>query len=147
MSTIEQIRKPSKSDQKIAFESYNALSAIINQINTNDTEIEVLETNEKIKMPMYALKLLNDILKLMSEGKPISLIPEATEVTTQKAAEILGCSRPHLVKLLEDGIIAYNKVGKHRRVRFEDIMNYKKKMKETQKKHIIDIMNLDEETG
>lgn len=147
MSTIEQIRKPSKSDQKIAFESYNALSAIINQINTNDTEIEVLETNEKIKMPMYALKLLNDILKLMSEGKPISLIPVATEVTTQKAAEILGCSRPHLVKLLEDGIIAYNKVGKHRRVRFEDIMNYKKKMKETQKKHIIDIMNLDEETG
>lgn len=147
MSTIEQIRKPSKSEQKIAFESYNALSAIINQINTNDTEIEVLETNEKIKMPMYALKLLNDILKLMSEGKPISLIPVATEVTTQKAAEILGCSRPHLVKLLEDGIIAYNKVGKHRRVRFEDIMNYKKKMKETQKKHIIDIMNLDEETG
>jgi excisionase family DNA binding protein len=147
MSTIEQIRKPSKADQKIAFESYNALSAIINQINTNDTEIEVDETKEKIKMPMYALKLLNDILKLMSEGKPISLIPVATEVTTQKAAEILGCSRPHLVKLLEDGIIAYNKVGKHRRVRFEDIMNYKKKMKETQKKHIIDIMNLDEETG
>jgi excisionase family DNA binding protein len=147
MSTIEQIKKPSKSEQKIAFESYNALSAIINQINTNDTEIEVHETKEKIKMPMYALKLLNDILKLMSEGKPISLIPVATEVTTQKAAEILGCSRPHLVKLLEDGIIAYNKVGKHRRVRFEDIMNYKKKMKETQKKHIIDIMNLDEETG
>jgi len=147
MSTIEQIKKPSKSEQKIAFESYNALSAIINQINTNDTEIEVDETKEKIKIPLYALKLLNDILKLMSEGKPISMIPVATEVTTQKAAEILGCSRPHLVKLLEDGIIAYNKVGKHRRVRFEDIMNYKKKMKETQKKHIIDIMNLDEETG
>jgi excisionase family DNA binding protein len=147
MSTIEQIKKPSKSDQKIAFESYNALSAIIDQINTDDTEIEIDETKEKIKMPLYALRMLNDILKLMSEGKPISMIPIATEVTTQKAAEILGCSRPHLVKLLEDGDIAYNKVGKHRRVRFEDIMNYKKKMKENQKKHIIDIMNLDEETG
>jgi excisionase family DNA binding protein len=147
MKTLELIRKPSKSEQKIAFESYNTLSAIIDQINTDDTEIEIDETKEKIKMPLYALKLLNEILKLMSEGKPISMIPVATEVTTQKAAEILGCSRPHLVKLLEDGTIAYNKVGKHRRVRFEDIMNYKNKMKETQKKHIIDIMNLDEETG
>lgn len=147
MSANEQIKKPSKSDQKIAFESYNALSAIIDQINTDDTEIEIDETKEKIKMPLYALRILNDILKLMSEGKPISMIPIATEVTTQKAAEILGCSRPHLVKLLEDGDIAYNRVGKHRRVRFEDIMNYKKKMKESQKKHIIDIMNLDVETG
>ncbi|GAA4808590.1 hypothetical protein GCM10023231_42340 [Olivibacter ginsenosidimutans] len=48
------------------------------------------------------MRFLGDILKAMGEGKPISIVPVATEVTTQKAAEILGCSKPHLVKLLEE---------------------------------------------
>ena len=93
------------------------------------------------------MKLLADILKAMSKGKLISLVPVATEVTTQSAAEILGCSRPHLVQLLEEGKIEFTRVGKHRRIKFEDILNYKKQMKEKQKQNIIDIMNVDEETG
>jgi hypothetical protein len=52
-----------------------------------------------------------------------------------------------LVKLLEGGKIAFTKVGKHRRIKFDDIMRYKKLMKEQQKKYIIEIMNDDEETG
>ena len=68
-------------------------------------------------------------------------------MTTQKAAEFLGCSRPHLVKLLEDGKIAFTKIGKHRRVRFEDVLNYKKEMKQNQKANIIELMKSDEELG
>ena len=83
----------------------------------------------------------------MGEGKLISIVPIATEVTTQAAAEILSCSRPHLVNLLEEGKIAFTKVGKHRRIKFDDIENYRKEMKRQQKQHIIDIMNADEETG
>ncbi|HZW66645.1 MAG TPA: helix-turn-helix domain-containing protein [Hanamia sp.] len=147
MKVLEQIRKPSKLDQKIASESYDALTSVIEQLNSEQPEIEIEETSEKIKIPLSALKLLGDILKAMGQGKLISLVPIATEITTQSAAEILGCSRPHLVKLLEDGKIAFTKVGKHRRIKFDDIMAYKKQMKEQQKQHIIDIMNLDEETG
>lgn len=147
MKGLEQMRKPSKLDQKVASESYNALASVIEQINSEHPEIEIEETSEKIKIPLSALKLLGDILKAMSQGKLISIVPIATEVTTQAAAGILGCSRPHLVKLLEDGKIAFTKVGKHRRIKFEDIMSYKKQMKEQQKQNIIDIMNSDEETG
>lgn len=147
MKVLEQIRKPSKLDQKIASESYDALASVIKQLNSEQPEIEIEETSEKIKIPLSALKLLGDILKAMGQGKLISLVPIATEVTTQAAAEILGCSRPHLVKLLEDGKIAFTKVGKHRRIKFDDIMKYRKQMKEQQKQNIIDIMNLDEETG
>ena len=144
---LDQLRKPSKIEQKIAFESYTALASVLEQINTEETEIEIDETKDKIKIPLVALKLLSDILKSMSEGIPLSIVPIATEVTTQKAAEMLGCSRPHLVKLLEEGKIAFNKVGKHRRVKYEDLIKYQKHMKETQRQHIIDIMNFDEETG
>lgn len=147
MKTLEPIRKPSKSEQRIASESYETLFSVVEHLKTDDTEIEFDETNQKIKLPKSALRLLTEILKSMSEGKPISIVPVATEVTTQKAAEILGCSRPHLVKLLEDGLIAHTKIGKHRRVKFEDIMNYQMKMKELQKQYIIDMMHSDEETG
>lgn len=147
MKVSDRISKPSKLDQKIAIESYDALASVIEQLNSEQPEIEIEETSEKIKIPLSALKLLGDILKAMGQGKLISLVPIATEVTTQAAAEIIGCSRPHLVKLLEDGKIPFTKVGKHRRIKFDDIMKYRNQMKEQQKQNIIDIMNLDEETG
>lgn len=147
MEIQEQIKRPSKTEQKVAIASYSALASVLSQITTDETEIEIEETNERIKIPFRALKLLGDILKAMSEGKPVSIVPMATEVTTQKAAEILGCSRPYIVKLLEEGEIEFVKVGKHRRVKFEDVIKYKQKMKEEQKKNIIDIMNFDEEIG
>jgi len=147
MNILEEIQRPTKSEQKVANASYARLAAALSQIQAGDTEIEIEETNDRIKIPYKALMLLGDILKAMGEGKPISIVPVATEVTTQKAAEILGCSRPHLVKLLEEGQIEYTKIGKHRRIRFEDVVKYKQIKKEEQKKHIIEIMNVDEETG
>lgn len=149
MDTLEQIKKPSKSEQKVAIDSYSALINALGQINSEqkEIEIEIEETNHKIVIPLRALKLLSDILKAMSEGKPISIVPIATEVTTQKAAELLGCSRPHLVKLLEEGQIEFTKVGKHRRLKLEDVVAYKKDMKAQQKQHLIDIMNFDGQTG
>ena len=145
MNTLEDIKRPTKAEQRTAMESYSVLSSVLRNLEETDTEIE--ETKERLKLPYKALKLLADILKSMGQGKPISIVPIATEVTTQKAAEILGCSRPHLVKLLEDGKINFTKVGKHRRIMFEDVLKYKKELKLEQKKHIIDMMNFDEEIG
>ena len=147
MKNVKIFKKPPKLDQKVAGESYNALAAVLEQLRSTQPEIEIEETSEKIKIPLSALQLLSDILKAMGQGKIVSLVPVATEVTTQAAAEMLGCSRPHLVKLLEEGKIAFTKVGKHRRIQYDDISNYKKQMKAQQKQHLIDIMNADEETG
>lgn len=146
METLDRINRPSKAEQRVAMESYDSLAAVIEQL-TADTEIEIEETNDKIVVPLRALKLFGSILKAMSEGKPISIVPLATEVTTQKAAEILGCSRPHLVKMLEEGKIPFVKIGKHRRILFDDVMEYKKQMKAEQKKHLVEMMNLDEDLG
>lgn len=144
---METVEKVSKAEQKVAMASYDALASVIEQLRSNNPEIEIEETGEKIKVPLKALKFLGQMLKAMSTGKMISLVPVATEVTTQRAAEMLGCSRPHIVKLLEKGDLDFTKVGKHRRIKFEDVVQYKQKMKAEQKRHIIDIMNFDEESG
>lgn len=147
METVNEINKPSKAEQIQAQASYSSLMSALDQLKSELAEIEIEETGEKIKVPRRALVLLGNILKAMSEGKPISIVPVATEVTTQSAAEILSCSRPHLVKLLEEGKIPYTKVGKHRRLMIEDVLKYKQQMKAEQKQHLIGIMNSDEEAG
>jgi excisionase family DNA binding protein len=147
MKVLESVGRPSKIDQKVAAESYNILSGVLDQIDAEQTEIEIEEADEKIKVPMSALKLFTQVLKGMSQGKIISIVPIEAELTTQAAAEMIGCSRPHLVKLLEEGQIPFTKIGKHRRIRLEDVINYKEEMKERQKQYLTDMMNADEETG
>jgi len=147
MKQFEDVTKPSKEERKVALESYDALAATLDQIRSENPEIEIEETEEKIKVPLKALKLLAKILKAISQGKPVSLVPIATEMTTQAAAELIGCSRPHFVKLLEEGKIPYTKVGKHRRVRYDDVMNFRSQMKENRESLIIEMMKDDEELG
>lgn len=147
MENIAEIKRPSKEEQKAAMESYDALASTLEQIHSEYPEIEIEETNERIKIPLNALKLLARILKETSEGKPISIVPIATEITTQAAAELIGCSRPHLIKLLEKGEIEFTKIGKHRRIKYQDVLEYKKKVKAEQRQLLIEIMQADEESG
>jgi len=147
MEKIYKTSKPSKEERRVAMESYNALAEVLEQLHTENPEIEIEETQDRIKVPLKALKLLAKILQETSKGRPISIIPTATEMTTQAAADFLGCSRPHLIKLLDQGEINYTKVGRHRRIKFEDLVDYKKRMKAEQEKLIIEIMQADEESG
>jgi excisionase family DNA binding protein len=66
----------------------------------------------------------------MAEGKSITLIPTDSELSTQQAADLLGVSRPHFVKLLEENIIPYKKVGTHRRVSVVSLVEYEKKLQQ-----------------
>jgi excisionase family DNA binding protein len=140
------IKKPTKEEQRTALESYDALAASLDQLSTDFPEIEIEETEEKIRIPISALKFLARILKEISQGNPVSIVPIATEITTQAAAELLGCSRPHVVKLLESGKIPFNKVGKHRRIQYEDLVAYKKEMKALQREKLQELMGLDEDS-
>lgn len=147
MRLSDNITRPTKEEQIAAMKSYGALASTLEELKDNNPEIEIEETQEKIRIPLSALKLLAEILKETSQGRPVSIVPIATELTTQAAAEILGCSRPHVVKLLEAGDIKFIKIGKHRRIRYEDVINYKKEMKIRQESLLKEIMNTDEETG
>ena len=58
---------------------------------------------------------LLQVAEQLSKGKAVLVAPCDTRLTTQDAADMLGVSRPTLVKLLESGKIPFTKVGRHRR--------------------------------
>lgn len=85
-----------------------------------------------VDVPPAALKLIVQLLGAMSEGRPITLVPSNQELSTVEAAHFLNVSRPFVIKEIEAGRLPHRMVGTHRRVAFEDLIAYARKMRERQ---------------
>jgi excisionase family DNA binding protein len=85
-----------------------------------------------VELPPSALKLIGQMLGVMSEGRQITLVPSKEEFSTAEAANFLNVSRPFVVKEIEAGRLPFRKVGTHRRVAFEDLMIYAREMRKRQ---------------
>jgi excisionase family DNA binding protein len=117
------LRLPSPDEQQLARRAYkrmqdDALHRVPVRIATS--------TGEPLDLPSDAAQLLLNILDHMARGDAVTLIPVHAELTTQQAADMLNVSRPTLVKFLEEGKLAYQKPGRHRRIKFEEVMRYKR---------------------
>ena len=59
--------------------------------------------------------------------RSVTLIPNNQAITTQRAADILGMSRPFFIKQLESGLMAHHRIGNQRRVFLRDVLEFAKK--------------------
>lgn len=73
--------------------------------------------------PMRAelLALLRD----MGKGLGFAILPLDKELTPSRAAEVLGVSRTHLMRIVQKGEIPCRRVGAHHRLRLEDVLRYR----------------------
>jgi len=121
------INLPLEREIQLAIEGQRALAAFLaTRFDTQHIQI-FDERNEahSVELPTTALRLLVEILAELAAGNAVQVVPVHAELTTQEAADMLNVSRPHLIKLLESGELPFHKTGKHRRVRFADLMTYK----------------------
>jgi excisionase family DNA binding protein len=89
-----------------------------------------------VPLPARAVILIVQLLQTMADGVPVSIIPHDAAFTTQQAADYLNVSRPYLVRLIDKGEIAHRMVGRHRRVRYSDLLDYEKKSRDARRNAI-----------
>lgn len=88
-------------------------------------KIEVDDRHEALTVPPIAARLMLDLLEELARGNAVTLNAIGAELTTQEAADLLNISRPSLIQLLDDGKIAYRRLGTHRRIPLEDVLAFK----------------------
>jgi excisionase family DNA binding protein len=97
------------------------------------------QNDQPVPLPGSLVLVLRQILGFMSQGKAVAVTPILRELTTQRAADLLGVSRPFLIELLNKQEIPFHLVGTHRRVYLQDLLRYRDH-RDRQRKEILNRM-------
>ncbi|MQM27509.1 helix-turn-helix domain-containing protein [Glycomyces albidus] len=129
-----------------------ALRRIKDYLAKHPAEPELIEVivehgEPSLVLPRPAITLFAQILAQLAEGRGVSVVPSQAELTTQQAADLLGVSRPYLIRLLEQGEIPHRKIGRHRRIALADLLDYKRTDDEQRRRTADELGELGQELG
>src|SRR3546814_12421743 len=104
------------------------MCALVTGVQTCALPISLSGPNgEHLVLPPEVFEVLRDVLEAMAQGQAVTVAPVHQRLTTQEAADLLGISRPTVVKLLESGEIPFEQPGRHRRARLADVLAYRER--------------------
>ncbi|WP_233997083.1 helix-turn-helix domain-containing protein [Porphyrobacter sp. HT-58-2] len=116
---------PSADDRQIA----NQLRQILAAHKAGEAHLQVSDPATKTSVDITLTPAISDLflelLRYIGSGDAVTLLPIQQMLTTQQAADLLNFSRPFLIKLIEKGDIPHAMVGRHRRLKAEDVFAYK----------------------
>jgi excisionase family DNA binding protein len=101
----------------------------------------------EVELPASAMELLRRLVHLLAAGHAVTVVALERELTPRQAAEILGVSRPYLVRLLDRGDIPWTRTGTHRRVRLEDLLAYKQRRDAERRAALRELTQLSDQLG
>lgn len=102
---------------------------------------------ETLELPEPVFHLLRQIVSVLARGDAVTVVPVHKQLTSQQAADLLNVSRQYLVRLLDEGAIPYTKTGKHRRIRINDLLEYKKKRDDQREQGLVELMQMSQDFG
>ena len=124
-----------------------AFRQIVAQLVDDQIPELVMSDGTRIALPMEVATVLRDVVAAMAQGKAVTVAPQHTTLTTQQAADLLGVSRPTLIKLLETGEIPYTTPGRHRRLRLSDVLDFRDQVRHARDRALDELADLSHEGG
>jgi excisionase family DNA binding protein len=137
---------PSEAEAAIA----KAAAEKLQKVAAAEKDIKIAlieEPNLIVPLPAKAVQLLFGMLEAMSHRVPFSVIPHDACLTSQQAADYLNVSRPYLVNLIDKGELEHKMVGRHRRIRFGDLLEYERKTREARRAAIAKVASETQRLG
>lgn len=100
-----------------------------------------------LELPPQALRFFADVLGMMAQQQPVVLMPQNHELTTQEAAAFLNVSRPFVIKEVEAGHLKCRKVGRHRRIEFNELRRYQAAQQQASEQALQALADLSQDLG
>jgi excisionase family DNA binding protein len=82
-----------------------------------------------VELPEPMFEVLLQVAAAMKAGLAVTVAPHHLMLSTQEAADLLRTSRTTLVRLLETGAIPFEKPSRHRKVRLDDLLEYRRRQR------------------
>jgi len=139
---------PSKTEMELARVAQRCIMEALDRSKAVKIKLESENGDmPPIELPPASLRLIGQLLGLMSEGRPITLMPEKQELTTVEAANFLNVSRPFVIKEIDAGRIPHRMVGSHRRILLTDLIAYANQMQASREAALDDLSQLSSDLG
>jgi excisionase family DNA binding protein len=98
-------------------------------------------------LPESVRQLLACLILELARGHAVSILTRGKDLTTNEAAELLNVSRPYLIKLLDQEVLPYHRVGKHRRIPAEAVLAYRARQRAEQAAILAELTQEAQDTG
>ncbi|MFW8609924.1 helix-turn-helix domain-containing protein [Rhizobium beringeri] len=122
-------KKPSKTSKAVPASERSLRScriAVASRSTKQHGTFQVINADgERLDLPDALTDIMYRAAELLADGRPVTVLPDEEMLSTQAAADILNVSRQYLVRLVDTGELAGEKVGSHRRLRAVDVAAFK----------------------
>ena len=88
--------------------------------------------HDRIELPAAIHQVLTQVVAALHAGKAVTVAPQSMTLTTQQAADLLGVSRPTIVRLITDGQLPAERVGNRHRLLLDDVLTYREARRQRQ---------------
>lgn len=101
------------------------VAEVVNGVQDMRSDLALEANGHRVELPKDVSGIVLSVLENLAQGSRVVLSITPQELRTTAAAEMLGISRPTLLKLVREGKITSHKVGSHHRFALNDIMEYR----------------------
>lgn len=102
-----------------------------------------IDEHDRIELPEAIHRALTKVVAALHAGKAVTIAPQTMTLTTQQAADLLGVSRPTVVRLINDDVLPAERIGNRHRLLLDDVLSYREERRKRQYKALAATADID----